>query len=357
MDYIVNLSQQQAPLPKDRRSAFTLVELLVVIAIIGVLVALLLPAIQAAREAARRSSCLNNMKQIGLSLLNFEATRGELPKGAVRNFPPSNPSNATSNGTWISQSLAYMEQGALFAMYDPSQPIYNQPSGDETAENVAFHHRYIPAYDCPSDGNGATLELVRNGSGVARYGRRGNYVGNVGFSSDSYGVWMTDPYWQQVRNRANPASQPLTDAGGRTNRSALLGFGPMLINKGVKLREVADGTSNTVIASEVINIDRGDDSRGTMHWSAGALYLHTEAPNSNVRDLTRNCISTPEAPCQGATSNWRGAHQLTARSMHPGGVNVLMLDGSSRFVQNEVSLIVWQAFSTFNGEEPVSGQL
>lgn len=336
---------------------FTLVELLVVIAIIGVLVALLLPAIQAAREAARRSSCLNNIKQIGLCLLNYESSRGELPKGEVRNFTPNNPSSNTSNGTWISQSLPYMEQGAIFAMYDPSRPIYDQLSGSETDENIAFHHRYIPTYDCPSDGNGANLELVRNDSDVARYGMRGNYAGNVGYSSDSYGIWMTDPYWQQVRNRANPASPPMTDAGGRTNRSALLGFGPLMINKGVALKEVVDGTSNTVLASEIINVDLGDDSRGTLHWGGGALYLHTEAPNSKVRDLTRNCISTPEAPCAVSTNNWEGAHQLTARSGHPGGVNVLMLDGSGRSVQNDVDLTVWQAASTFSGEEQISGQL
>lgn len=338
-------------------TGFTLVELLVVIAIIGVLVALLLPAIQAAREAARRSSCLNNIKQIGLCLLNYEAAKGDLPKGEVRNFTLGNESSTTSNGSWISQSLPYMEQGAIFAMYDPSRPIYDQLSGSETAENIAFHHRYIPTYDCPSDGSASSLELVRNDSGIARYGMRGNYTGNVGYSTDSYGIWMNDPYWQQVRNRANPAAQPMTDDGGRTNRSALLGFGPLMINRGVKLREVVDGTTNTVLASEIINVDAGDDSRGTLHWGGGSLHLHTETPNSNVRDLTRNCISTPEAPCAVSSNNWEGAHQLTARSGHPGCVNVLLLDGSGRTVQNEVDLPVWQAASTFNGEEAVNGQL
>ena len=351
---------------KSSNRAFTLVELLVVIAIIGVLVALLLPAVQAAREAARRSTCVNNLRQIGLGLMNHESSKGALPPGHIHHV---NPSGGTlSIASWISVVLPYMEQANIYTQINFTVPFYLH---EGTKDGTSYHSQFIPVFDCPSDGAASNLQMVLNGSGTTnRYGARGNYVANAGFSRDRYGIWQNDIYWQQVQEGsfANPGPL-LIDDSGKKNTSNLIGFGPFMVNRKLKLKEVTDGTSNTIMVSEIVNIE-GNDSRGTLHWGAGAHFLLTHPPNASFKDLTRHCITKPEAPCKTARRTWQGAHQLTARSGHPGGVNVLLMDSSARFVSDDVDTVqnvtevsygdrpgLWQTYATFAGEESISGEL
>lgn len=348
------------------KTGFTLVELLVVIAIIGILVALLLPAVQAAREAARRMQCTNNLRQIGLATLNYESTNGHLPSG---HRMTKIGTDIDSLGAWVTQLMPYIEEGNLFNQIDTDQAFFDQTVDVGSGEFEKTHHVFLPSMNCPSDpaGSGLQLGLIND-----HYGARGNYVANAGWSDpgpgyEECGLWMNDPSWEQFGD--NEAGHPSCSngvgykgsGGGRPIKSSLAGYGPFMMNRGVKLSQATDGTSHTIAFAELLKIP-GRDMRGCMHWGGGAMYLHSEPPNSRYPDLSRFCavsVDDPVAPCDDSVSGWTGAHKLAARSAHTGGVNVAMVDGSARFISDDVETMphgddvpgVWQALSTYSGEE------
>lgn len=332
--------------------AFTLVELLVVIAIIGILVALLLPAVQAAREASRRSACSNNLRQVGLAMMNYESARGEFPPGDVRVSPP-----LKSLSSWVTHLLPYVEEANLHSEIDFSVAYYEQPTFDENDEGLSFHHRYFKVFECPSDVGNEGLDLVRNGSNVARYGARGNYAGNAGFSGPNSGVWAQDIFWQQ-NGLVTPDPEGLVLYNPRFKQermSALRGFGPFMINRQLKVAQIVDGLSKTVGVSELLKAP-GNDTRGVLHWGAGVLFLHSHTPNSDIEDVTRFCDDQPGVPCadSGGTFGW---FKHSARSRHPGGVNAMWMDSSVRFIAEDVADEAWIAASTFGGEELVPSDI
>jgi prepilin-type N-terminal cleavage/methylation domain-containing protein/prepilin-type processing-associated H-X9-DG protein len=349
------------------KSAFTLVELLVVIAIIGILVALLLPAIQAAREAARRSQCTNNLRQLGIAVLNFEQSKKGLPAGHRMTKVGT---NIDSLGSWVGQMLPYLEEAPLFSQINQTELFFQQTTDSGKDSASQSHHIFLPSMSCPSDpaGTGATLGLIDD-----HYGARGNYAANAGWSDpgpgfEDCGIWMNEADWQMIGN--NGAGYPSCKNGviypGAANRpvhSALAGYGPFLVDRMLKLSQVTDGTSHTVGFAE-LRKEPGRDMRGCLHWGGGCLYLHSEPPNSSYPDRARYCSvddKDPSAPCS-QTPDWPGAHKLSSRSAHSGGVNVVMLDGSTHFVANDIDSIphgqnmpgIWQALSTYGGSETLT---
>ncbi len=298
------------------RVAFTLVELLVVIAIIGILVALLLPAVQAAREAARRSQCTNNLKQLGLATLNYESTNKHFPPG---HRMTKNGSDINSLGAWVTQLMPFLEVGNLFSQIDTDQLFFEQSVDVGKGQFEKTHHVFIPSMACPSDpaGTGQQLGLIDD-----HYGARGNYVGNAGWADpgpgfEECGIWINDPNWELFgANRAGHPScrngvQYGGSTGGRPVKSALAGYGPFMMNRGVKLRQVTDGTSHTVAFAELLKVP-GRDIRGCMHWGGGAMYLHSEPPNSSYPDLSRFCAvdsTDPTAPCDDSVASWTARAQ------------------------------------------------
>ncbi len=305
-----------------RAAGFTLVELLVVIAIIGVLVALLLPAVQSAREAARRTQCMNNLKQIGLALHQHHRANGELPYG--HKFTGSGADDDGAEATWYTAILNYVEEGNLFDKIDWSRG-FGHSAEQPSHPNNFVTDLTLPLFTCPSNSR------VDPWNG---FWARGSYVANNGIGPMS---------------ENDLADLPLTREGG-----------VFYLNSNMPFRKIRDGTSNTAMISEIINVE-GSDCRGIMHYPEGPLYHHNRTPNSSAPDELRGiwngmpwCVDTPEAPCI-ATSNWwtdRGLI-MSARSHHPGGVNLALGDGSVHFMVDSIDLDNWQALSTPAGEEVV----
>ena len=314
---------------KHPRRAFTLVELLVVIAIIGVLVALLLPAVQAAREAARRMSCSNNMKQIGISLhMHHDALR-VLPPGTTGGGgvgtdigKPRGPSETT----WVAYLFPYLEQTNLDSLVDWKRLEFNFYSHG----GLKITPLKVPLFLCPSD-----IKPEPNNTFNPIVFGRGNYVANNGIGP-------------AIEYRGGPGhtTPPMMGRPG----------GVFYINSWLAFRNITDGTTQTVMVSEIRCPESTIDGRGIMHYPEGPLFHHNRTPNSLAPDEIRTawCQSTREAPCIGAYAAYNSIRDLrTARSYHPGGVNILMGDGSVRFGSESVDLAIWQAISSPDAGEIV----
>jgi len=306
--------------------AFTLVELLVVIAIIGILIALLLPAVQAAREAARRMQCTNNLKQVGLAMHMYLNVANRLPAGG------RNPHNET----WYFDILPYIEQSALDDFWNPCIMYYQ-------GDNVEIARSNVPTMTCPSD-PGASFDTPTTGW-------RGNYACNAG----NVGVAGTTSW--------NVTVLPSRTLGSET---VMNGGQPFIISiendqfRYVAIAEVTDGLSNTLAFAECLkgtcnaSLHPHRDIRGGVFHAAFCWFttwLPPNTPDPDVNPDSRHCcVPTATAPCVSA-SDVGGPRAMAARSMHPGGVNVCLLDGSGRFVADNIAWSIWQALATTAGGE------
>jgi prepilin-type N-terminal cleavage/methylation domain-containing protein/prepilin-type processing-associated H-X9-DG protein len=344
---VTSLSQNSARV--SRRAAFTLVELLVVIAIIGILVALLLPAVQAAREAARRSECTNNVRQSGLALMNYESSQRKFPFGATQRTTAGAGTDPTMF-SWISSLMPYVEEASLYSAVDWSIPLGARNDNGDTSHHIPFK-----TYVCPSSD---PVGIVNTW-----YGARGNYAANVGIGF----VWMNDVTpWQDCTNTQFGCSpRPFSTTDGpdvnwpRRNpekpNSSLMRFGAFQVNRGRKMGEFIDGTSKTAAIAEIRTFE-GTDTRGALHFGAASMYMHDYVPNfKELPDWTRYCaagLTNTECRSTEVTGGqWRGQWRQLARSSHPGGVNLLAVDGSVRFVPDDVDENVWKSYATPNGAE------
>ncbi len=333
-----------------RRSGFTLVELLVVIAIIGILIALLLPAVQAAREAARRTQCLNNIKQVALAMHNYEDSVKRLPWGEGKG-DITDPLNVTRRGccwgTWQTLILPYLEQQAMFEGY------LNLDGNDATGMAItgtAIRLRYgdppnvqnvtsrrLVSLTCPSDTPNISGAITTTINGVVYAITSHNYVANYG---------NTDNYSEDI---TTSGGWPITAKFG----GVPFGYKHLFWNR---LTDILDGTSNTLMVSETVQ-GIGDDLRGFSWWAPGAQFTSVFPPNTSNQDIvTQNCPLRNDRPrenlpCRDNGGRW---NILAARSRHQGGVNAAMCDGSVRFIQQNLSINTWRAISTSKGGETLT---
>ena len=317
---------------KASRRGFTLVELLVVIGIIAILIALLLPAVNAAREAARKITCSSHLRQIGIALNGYHTARSRFPAFLVnRTGNPSRIADDDKGANWLVSLLPYVEEEPLFDQWDQDAPANQNPG--RSAE--------IALFKCPSDPHNSGNHCTYAGGGWAR----GNYGMNV-----------------------SPCSF------GTSGRGKLGGIGGA--NYSVRIRHIKDGASKTVAVDELRAGLNENDIRGCwampgLSVGTAAFFGDAHAPNASGgnSDDMENC---KVAGLAGDGSQRMGCFdsdntgQMAARSSHPGGVHVLMVDGSARFVGDDIDSKasrtscgprphgVWQALHTRAGGEDVN---
>lgn len=339
---------------------FTLVELLVVIAIIGILIALLLPAVQAAREAARRMECTNKLKQITLGLHNYsDANATYLPPagwvGGTMHWP-----------SWTVRLFPYIEQTSLYSLVsaDPRHWI-EIPFGwtvltDSNMQTV--WKARIPTYFCPSD----VTEIWRDKDNTGGWALVcHNYVGNAGNTDFGHHDKLSNG--QTLKYKGGPfGTGDFKDyaSGSVASQSDYKIFQE-------KLSGILDGTSNTLACSEIlvpIESSPGTTALGQTTRVAGSMFTGYYTPNNGTDYAPRFCgdgiAGVTNYSCTPIGSGMTGYciavyHQTvysfySARSRHPGGVNASLMDGSVRFISETIDQAVWRAASTSQGSESVS---
>ncbi|MGI9427118.1 MAG: DUF1559 domain-containing protein [Bythopirellula sp.] len=337
------------PAPR-RRFGFTLVELLVVIAVIGVLISLLLPAVQSAREAARRVQCTNNLKQIGLAALNYESANGLLPRSGrvqlddlafgIGSEPIPYVGANHQRGiqiSWAVDLLPYIEQQPLYDAFDLNRSVFHQPSDAQS--------QFVSSYLCPSD------------EAEGRFFSEKNLTQGKSFAKGNYAAFVS-PYHIDLQ----------------------MLYPGALIATGQPLHHVEDGTSRTLAFSEVRTIDVEQDERGAwaLPWAGASILsfdMHHECSNGKlfcpqdrhyrpssrsegftqvpnvtagpIKDTLHLCDTGSEhqrksdldsMPCTtwNGKVGYGGYYSASSRSLHAGGVNVVYLDGHATFIPNDI---------------------
>ena len=336
---------------RPRSLGFTLIELLVSIAIIAVLIGLLLPSVQAAREAARRAQCTNNMKQIGLAIANYESTIGCIVSGYISStvpltvaaVPGYNPDPQTSdNGPgwgWLALLLPFEEQSPL-----ANATNFNLPTW--VADNSTVVNVPLGVFLCPSANNptptcrmvDANLNLLPVAN---QFFARANYQYNMGWNDTS-----------------------ITPANANYDDPVLGCNGPLYRNSGVKFAGVSDGLSNTVFAGEktpyLADASWVGIIPGYRHFAynafasagTGGVGVNYDYPGAIL--ASHSGPSLYESPRVIHPPNSPLGHTDEFFSLHPGGSNVLMGDGSVRFVKQSINLLTWQALSSRSNGEVIS---
>jgi prepilin-type N-terminal cleavage/methylation domain-containing protein/prepilin-type processing-associated H-X9-DG protein len=345
--------------PCSRSRGFTLVELLVVIAIIGVLVALLLPAVQSARESARRTQCVNNSKQIGLALQNYHDTHQRFPPSGILygdRVPWGQPHALPYHHTWLIMILPFMEQGGLYDEVDKNWPVMRHPDpATGTMVPQAIVGTPVNNFLCPS---AEDLDLEQHTRGMAYT----NYAGSEGFH-----------WWREAW--LNSAHHPTFTADSQDFS------GVFTVTMSNKAKNIFDGTSNVIACAEVTSTGYKNggplfkSGQGVPRVNSGervyrAAFVWTGV-NGECCETGRyrrpdgtgpstvaawwpapspHAFSPTYISAYGPNSEWPGAS-----SRHPGGLNVVLADGAVRWIAANVEWGLWAKLNSIADTYPLEG--
>jgi len=350
----------QSPASTSSHRGFTLVELLVVIAIIGVLVALLLPAVQAAREAARRMKCQSSMKNISLACLNYESAKGTYPPGAE---PVYDADGASKNGlSFHVLILPYIEQGALGSDMKAFIDRYKTQNGGKSPDAYALQNAgltRLDIYTCPSDNINEVSDKFNSSLSAASYsGVAGSYMNRA-----------TSP-WPDLSTK-----QTNRGVGGAVASSADFGAinvdGMLFPGYGVEVAHVTDGTSNTMLVGE-----RWYQLRAWtvgVYWSAGfGAPVKDNTPVNSASSACKNIWekyplnssldvigyykyhdNATDRPPTAGSNKPIAFNDIPFGSFHAGGANFSKADGSVEFMADGVDTALYAGLASRNGEEQI----
>jgi prepilin-type N-terminal cleavage/methylation domain-containing protein/prepilin-type processing-associated H-X9-DG protein len=369
-----------------RDRGFTLIELLVVIGVIAVLVGLLLPAVQSAREASRRAQCTNNLKQIGLAMHSYANGNMALPPVCVdQEWTSTGKQIPQPHQNWSQHArlLPYLEQQAAYnainwsfgarwgdgdTVYRDHNPPDNASGGNDSIPQMSALTLQIASFLCPSDSNPGSSGTFLVGGVHKRVGAS-NYPGNIGLNRRITGGLMNS--WQM--NGPNYVASNWDNSVSATTDLATFTDGTSstaIFSEWIKGQAVPTGSSKNGLA-EVYNLGQNSDYFRTDHqfmqlcntvpitsanqqwqwkgewWGYGAtmIYSHTQTPNRT------SCVY------HDINQDGRGTiTMIGASSNHPGGVNVLFMDGSVRFIKSSVNYRTWYAIATPNSGEPIDSR-
>jgi len=353
--------------PKKVRRGFTLIELLVVIAIIGVLIALLLPAVQAAREAARRAQCINNLKQIGLGLFNYESAQGSFPPGTLTRSQLDLPTacNNVQAHTMFAFILPYMELSTVYNAINFDLPAWGYSGGQSRTVGgltgnfglmqATAYTTKVTTYLCPSDqytkmNNPTVTDVIVNGTGNPY--SPSSYAGVAGkIESMYYGYYGYNIPYCEVNSNLAPDGI----------------FGK---NYAYKISEIRDGTSNTLMVGETSRFLNEPGSNFNF-WNRGPGAFVDDVGSGIRLQVVAYTVPKINAGQTGVSPgyltdpfNWwnlalypQSANEggFGFRSLHPGGANFLVGDGTVKFVKQTLNPIVYEALGTKAGGEIIPG--